>query len=225
VPDRTPLWAVVEGEADPPRQWLGFPVQPGLLRGRPTAGAAPARWRQWLAVELTAVAVFAALGARFGDSNLVVPLLLLGAALVAVSYVDVEHHRIPDRITFPTLALSLPLILAVSLDHDRPKTMQGALVGAVAYFAILFAAHLVSPRGMGFGDVKLALLMGVYLGWLGWDGSASGSIQYVLYGLMLGCVLGIVIGVGQIVVTRQRGEMPFGPALALACLVVLLWLP
>jgi leader peptidase (prepilin peptidase)/N-methyltransferase len=102
-----------------------------------------------------------------------------------------------------------------------------ALVGAVAYFLLLLVPHLVYPRGMGFGDVKLALVMGLYLGWLGWSSThpVGGPIQLVLYGLMLGCLLGVLFGGLSAIVTRRRGEFPFGPALALACVVVAFYAP
>jgi prepilin signal peptidase PulO-like enzyme (type II secretory pathway) len=169
--------------------------------------------------------VFALLGARYGDDLVIVPLLVLGAALVAVSVIDLRLLRIPDLVTFPTLAVSLVLVLAVSVLHDVPEADTGALVGMATYFVLLFVPHLVYPRGMGFGDVKLALVMGLYLGWLGWTDAhpVGGPIQLVLYGLMLGCTLGVVFGLLSRVVTRRGGEVPFGPALALACLVVVLF--
>ena len=91
------------------------------------------------------------------------------------------------------------------------------------YFGLLLVAHLVSPRGMGFGDVKLALLMGMFLGWLGWapDEQVVGPVRLVLYALVLGCVLGVVFGLAHRVLTKEREGFPFGPSLAVACLVVL----
>ena len=92
---------------------------------------------------------------------------------------------------------------------------------------LLFVPHLVYPAGMGFGDVKLALVMGLYLGWLGWapdsPTSYTGPLRLVLYALMLGCILGVVFGLVSQVATRRRGAFPFGPALALGCLVVVLF--
>lgn len=223
VPDRAPLRGSRDGEPCPPVEVLGVPAQPWLLRGgRTAAGALP---RRWLWVELTTALVFGLLGARYGDDLMVVPLLVLGAALVAVSVIDLQLLRIPDLVTFPTLALSLPLVLAVSLHHDVADAATGALVGMVAYFLLLFVPHLVYPRGMGFGDVKLALVMGLYLGWLGWSDAhpVGGPIQLVLYGLMLGCTLGVVFGLLSRAITKRSGEFPFGPALALACLVVVLF--
>lgn len=219
TPDRTPLRAVVDGEASPPHSWLGVPVQPWLLRGR----TGEAKARRWLAVELATVVVFAVLGHEFGRTEVVLPMLVLGAALVAISFVDLEHYRIPDRITFPALGLGGLGLLATSATLDLVDAVGGALVGAAAYFAILLVAHLVSPRGMGFGDVKLALLMGLFLGWVGWepDDAVMGPVRLVLNALVLGCLLGVVFGVGHRLLTREREGFPFGPSLAAACLLVL----
>jgi leader peptidase (prepilin peptidase) / N-methyltransferase len=222
VPDRAPLRGPCDGEASAPVQWGPVPAQPWLLRLGADRSTLP---RRWLWVELVTVAVLAVVGGRAGSDLSVVPLAVLGAALVAVSVIDLQLLRIPDRVTFPTLALAVPLVLAVSLDQDGGDAFRAGLIGALAYFVALLVPHLVYPRGMGFGDVKLALLMGLYLGWRGWEPEhpVAGPIANVLYGLMLGCILGVVFGVGHQLVTRRRGEFPFGPALALGCLVVVLW--
>ena len=191
------------------------------LRGAPRAE----RGTRWVAVELATIGVFAVLGAAFGDTEAVVPLLVLGAALVAVSAVDIEHYRIPDRITFPALGLSAASLMVVSLTLDVTGALGSAAVGSGAYFAILLLAHLVSPRGMGFGDVKLALLMGLFLGWWGYVTSPSPvaePIRLVLNALLLGCLLGVVFGLIHRAITKAREGFPFGPSLAVACLVVLL---
>lgn len=224
VPDRSPLRGPRDGEASRPGEVGGIPFQSWLLRrGRagPRGASLPPRW---LLVELVTAALFGVVAWRFGDDLAVVPLLVLAASLVAVSVIDLQLLRIPDRVTFPTLAVSLPLVVAVSLHHGTADEIRGALVGALAYFVLLLVPHLVYPRGMGFGDVKLALVMGLYLGWLGWDPvhPVAGPIQLVLYGLMLGCLLGVLFGVLSAVITKRRGEFPFGPALAVACLAVAL---
>ena len=223
VPDRIPLRVSIDGEAHPPRRWLGVPVQPGLFGGDPAAE----RRRRWIAVEVATIAVFAAFGTRYGTSSVTIPLLLLGAFLVTVSATDLEHLRIPDRVTFPVLAASLPLLVVVSVQHHVPRSLWAALFGAVVYFALLFLPHLAYPRGMGFGDVKMALVLGLYLGWLGWtptDGLLR-SFRFVLYGLVVGCAIGVAFGLAHAAVTKRRGEFPFGPALAVSCAVIAIWLP
>ncbi len=223
VPDRAPLHGPRDGEVVAPRSWLGLPAQPWITRGGREDGIAlPHRW---LWVEIVTVAVFAELAVQYGDSWTLAPLLVLGGCLVTVSVIDLQVQRIPDRITFPTLALALPAIIAVSAQQDTTDSLQAALIGSAAYFGFLFVTHLVYPAGMGFGDVKLALVMGLYLGWLGWSPEypVAGPVRLVFYALLLGCVLGVVFGVGVQVVTRRRGAFPFGPALALGCLVVVLF--
>lgn len=223
VPDKVSLRGARDGEACAPMEIVGAPFQPWLLRGG-SAGAVGLP-RRWLVVEVVTAALFAVFAARYGDDLVVVPLLVLVAALVAVSVIDLQLLRIPDRVTFPALALSIPLVLLVSLHHDAVGAFTAALIGSAAYFVALLLPHLVYPRGMGFGDVKLALLMGLHLGWLGWSEAhpVYGPIQLVLYALMLGCALGVVFGLVSAVATRRRGEFPFGPALALACVIVTLF--
>jgi leader peptidase (prepilin peptidase)/N-methyltransferase len=222
APAKAPLRGSIEGEADPPRAWLGVPVRPWLLR-RPSD---PSRRRaRWLAVELVTAAAFGVLAARFDSLEVALPLLVVVAGLVAVSFVDLEHLRIPDRITFPTLGLAVAAMAVVSFERDVPEALWGALAGGVAYFVLLLLPHLVYPRGMGFGDVKLALVMGAALGWLGSRSPDTAPLALVLQAMIVGCLLGVVFGIGHQVATRRRGEFPFGPALALGCYLILLSVP
>lgn len=223
VPDKLPLRGPREGEACAPMELAVVPLQPWLLRGGRSGDLTMPR--RWLWVELTTATVFAAFANELRTSLTLVPVLVLGAALVAVSVIDLQLLRIPDRVTFPALGIAVPLVVAASIQHDTPDQIRGALIGAIGYFVALLVPHLVYPRGMGFGDVKLALLMGLFLGWLGWSEvhPVAGPIQLVLYGLMLGCTLGVVFGLVHAVVSKRRGEFPFGPALALACVVVVLF--
>ncbi len=223
VPDKVALRGPRAGEVTPPQSWLGIPAQPWLLRfGRSPDGHLPMRW---LWVELVMAAGFAELTVQYGESSTLAPLLLLVACLVTVSVIDLQVQRIPDRITFPTFLLSLPAVIAVSIQQDASDRIQAALVGALAYFLFLFATHLVYPAGMGFGDVKLAAIMGLYLGWLGWTPELpiAGPLRLVFYALMLGCIMGVVFGLAVQAITRRRGAFPFGPALALGCFVVVLF--
>lgn len=221
APDKLPLRGPREGEPAPPVSWLGLGAQPWLLRrGRSATGhRLPARWAR---VEVLTGVAFGLLGGRYGDSLVVVPLLVLASCLIAVSVTDLQVLRIPDRITFPALAISTVLVVLVSLERGVGDAIRGALVGLVAYFLLLLLPHLAYPKGMGFGDVKLALVMGLHLGWLGWtaDAPVAGPVRLVLYALILGCVLGVAFGIAVAIASRRRGAFPFGPALALACFVV-----
>lgn len=226
VPDRLPLRGSRDGEADVAISILGVSAQPWLLRrGRAREGSRLPR--RWLVVELATALGFAGIGWRFGLGWTAAPLLVLTAALVAVSVVDLQLLRIPDRITFPALGASVLLVVAASVALDVPDAIRGAAVGMVTYFVLLLVPHLVYPRGMGFGDVKLALLMGLHLGWLGWSdaGPLAGPVRIVLYALVLGSAAGAVFGALVALSKRRNGAFPFGPALAASCYVLVLAAP
>ena len=147
------------------------------------------------------------------------------STLLAVSVVDLRVYRIPDRIVFPALGLTALLIVFATLAIVRPygdarEPLTYAVIGMFTYFAILFVFHVVYPAGMGFGDVKLALLMGLALGWVA--SSGPGAAYMVMIALFVGCVAGIVFGLAVRVVRGRGGAFPFGPALALGAIYVIL---
>jgi leader peptidase (prepilin peptidase)/N-methyltransferase len=165
-------------------------------------------------------ATFALMAARWEATTVLVPFLFLAAVLVVVSLIDLEHYRIPDKIVFPALGISTGLIAFVSvLEGFDTVFLRNAVIGSVAYFTLLLVPHLIYPKGMGFGDVKLALLMGLYLGWIYAD--PFRSVALIMWALVLGSLLGVLAGVGFAVVRGRRAEFPFGPALALGCLVAI----
>ena len=193
-------------------------------------------------VELLTAASFALAAARFHTWWVVVPFWLFFAMLVAVSTVDLFRYRIPDRLVFPTLAVGLAAIVVVSQHFDLPSAIAHAVIGALLFSGVLFLLSILPGGGMGFGDVKLALVLGLFLGWLSAD--VNGVVVLVFAALMLGSVLGAVMGlvVGFLRVKTQReilpdpdrdaGELlalpwtkqpfPFGPSLAIATMTAVL---
>jgi prepilin signal peptidase PulO-like enzyme (type II secretory pathway) len=99
--------------------------------------------------------------------------------------------------------------------------IRNAVIGSIAYFVLLLLPHLIYPKGMGFGDVKLALLMGLFLGWIYSD--PFQGIALIMWALVVGSLLGVVAGVGFAILRGRRAEFPFGPALALGCVVATLF--
>lgn len=163
------------------------------------------------------VALFAGLAVRYHDSWVLPAFLVLAAGLVALSVIDLEHFLLPNRIVYPLAAGTLALLTVAALGDDAWGALGRALLGGVVAMVALGVLHLVSPRSMGFGDVKLAFVLGLVLGWLGWS-------ELVL-GLFCGFLAGAVVGLALIVL-RHRGRkdhLPFGPFLAFGTLVVLLW--
>ena len=213
VPDKRPVSWPSPRTHPPILYWLRPPPDG-------TESSAPPR-PVGLAVEVATPLLFALSGIRWGASWVVVPYLVLFAALLVVSVIDIEHYRIPDRIVFPALGVSVPLIVVVSLVEGTPKSITCALVGAATYFVLLFIAHLVYPAGMGFGDVKLALLMGLFLGWVYAD--ILRGVTLVLFALMIGCVLGVVVGGVMALARGKNAAFPFGPALAASTVIAIMF--
>lgn len=187
-------------------------------------------WRRWFPVtELVTGGLFALAVHRLGWEWATIAVLFLVGALVALGGIDLRVYRIPDRINFPSMAVGFGLIAAASLIDDRPGAITGAAFGGFSYAALLFVFHIAYPRGMGWGDVKLAWLMGFYLGWIGWDGGAWTEqllrpFQYVLFAAALGSLVGVIMGGGYALIRRSlKVVFPYGPSLAVGCLVVVLW--
>jgi leader peptidase (prepilin peptidase) / N-methyltransferase len=187
-----------------------------LLRGRCRncgTGISP----RYPFVELLTGVMFAAVGARFAHSWVLPAYLVLTAALIALSAIDLEHYLLPNRIMYPTDAAFIALLAAGSAgDQDLGAFGRALVAGAIA-FAIFFVIHIVSPRGMGFGDVRLSFLLGVSLGWIGWGELAGGLFAGFLYGAVVGVVLIAVKVRGR----KQR--IPFGPFLAAGAMTFILF--
>lgn len=194
------------------------------------------------AVEIVTAVLFVAAVVRFDWSWVLIPFLLLFAMLVAVSVVDLYDYRIPDRIVFPTLAASIPLVLAASLVDDDPYGIVRGLIGALLFSGILFLTSLMPGGGMGFGDVKLALVLGFFLGYVGLN--LRGLVLLVFAALLIGSLLGVVMGIGVVALLTRLGRdvladpdaeydladrswskqpIPFGPSLAIATVVAVLF--
>ena len=186
-----------------------------LLRGRCHSCAEPIPIRYPL-VELGTGVLFAAMAARFGADWALPGYLVFVSALLAVSAIDLERFLVPNRIVYPSLVASLALLGVAALLEPDGGAFVRALVGAVAASGGLFALALLYPRGMGMGDVKLALLLGLYLGWL--------SLGHVVLGLFLGFLLGSVVGIALLVagVRGRKDHLPFAPFLATGAVLAVL---
>src|SRR3712207_4211178 len=119
-------------------------------------------------VEASCGVLFAVVAARFGAEWELPAYLVLTAALLAISLIDLEHFIVPDRITAPLTVAALALLGLAALAEGNGWRFGRAVLGALAFFAFLLLLNLLYPEGMGMGDVKLAFSLGLFLGWLGW---------------------------------------------------------
>ena len=186
-----------------------------LLRGRCRRCGTSISARYPL-VELLTAALFAAVGARFADDWVLPAYLVLTAGLIAISVIDLEHFLIPNRVLYPTGFLGGALLIAGSALEDEWGAMGRALLGALCAFAFFFTLHVIVPRGMGFGDVRLSFLLGLFLGWLGW--------AELFFGLFTGFLLGAIIGAALIAFGKRgrKQHIPFGPFLAAGTMIFIL---
>ncbi len=186
-----------------------------LLRGRCRACGEPISVHYPL-LELACGTLFAAVAWRVGASWLLPGLLLLVWLLLVLAVIDARTRRIPNALTYPLApVLAVLLILGALLDGDPAAALRIPLAG-LAGFAVLLVIALVNPRGMGMGDVKLAGVIGLGLGALGWG--------EVIVGLFAGFLLGGLAAIALLATgTRTRRDaIPFGPYLALGAIAALL---
>lgn len=174
-----------------------------LLRGRCFDCAAPISIRYPLVEAGTAV-LFVAVAAKFGWSWELPAYLYLAAVAIALAAIDIDLMRLPDKIVLPSYAVAPLLLLpAVLAEHSWHAAVRGLAAAALLYAGYWILAVL--PKGMGGGDVKLAPLLGFYLGWLGWSSVAIGALA----GFLLGAVAGVALMAARAATRKSR--IPFGP--------------
>lgn len=246
IPDRTPL--SVRSRCPHCGHQLGrietTPVVSWFVRRGRCRHCGDAITPAYPVVELASMGLVVLVAIRFGWDWTILPPLVMVVSLLALSVIDIYVYRLPDRLVFPALLLSAVGMVVAAVAIDRPGALLRALAGLALYGGILLVLHLVSPRGMGFGDVKLSLLLGLHLGWVAgttWIGWVS-VFRLVFYALLLGCLIGVIGGLLLAVTRRVVGtevladpeavagqptrllshSMPFGPALAAGTVIVVL---
>ena len=169
-------------------------------------------------VELLTGVLFAAVGARFAHSWALPAYLVLTAALIALSAIDLEHYILPNRIVYPIDVAVIVLLAVASARRARlGRVRPGRCSRGASRSRSSSSSTSSSPRGMGFGDVRLSFLLGLSLGWLGWGEVAGGLFAGFLYGAVVGVVLIAVK------VRGRKQQIPFGPFLAAGTMTFVLF--
>jgi leader peptidase (prepilin peptidase)/N-methyltransferase len=200
--------------------WQNIPVISWLfLRGRCASCKAPISVRYPL-IELFTGLLSGLVVWQHGSGVTTAFLLLLIWGLIALTMIDIDHQLLPDKITLPLLWLGL----AFSLLHEATDTLPfpntqaaviGAIVGYLSLWSVYWAFKLTTGKeGMGYGDFKLLAVLGAWLGW-----------QMVPLIILLSAVVGTVVGVSMILLLKHDRQVPipFGPYLAGAGFIALLW--
>ena len=184
-----------------------------LLRGRCSSCKVPISMRYPLVEAATAI-MFLAVAMHFGPTIQSLAALGLTAVFIALTGIDIDHQLLPDDLTLTLLWCGLFASL-FGVFTDPVSSIIGALAG---YLSLWFVYHLfrllTGKEGMGYGDFKLLAAIGAWLGW-----------QMLPLIILLSSLVGAVIGLLMIGLKRHRSTqpMPFGPFIALAGWIALMW--
>ena len=184
-----------------------------LLGGRCADCRAPISARYPL-VEAGTAALFVAVTVRFGLSWELPAYLYLAGVAVVLAVIDLDTMRLPDAIVLPSYGVAVGLLTPAMVAEGGWAAGVRSLIAAAALFALYYALATVHG-GMGFGDVKLAFLLGLYLGFLGW--------QFLAVGAFAGFVLGGVAGAVLLAAGRgtRKTKLPFGPSMLAGALLAI----
>ena len=191
------------------------PLRPVL----PPAGRCPAcRARLGppaLTVELTTAVVLALLAARIHPALVLAALCWLAVAAIPLACIDAATRRLPDLLTAAAFAGTAALLLAAAAASGHWSSLGRALLGGAAFAGFCLLLLLISPSGMGPGDVKLAASLGTALGWLGWAALIAGALASF--------VLAAAYGLALLATGRASGktQLPFGPFMIAGTFLVL----
>jgi len=185
------------------------------LRGRCRYCQASVPWRL-LWVEIATGVVFALLAWNYG-LNPALGIMIFYACLFTVIFViDLEHGLILNKVVYPSLvvALLLALLPRLWLTQWIVTGIANAAIGGAIGFALFLLIAVISRGGMGWGDVKLAGLIGLATGF-----------PLVFLSIIMGAILGGIVAVAMVIAKKKqrRQTIPFGPFLAVAAMITLLW--
>lgn len=152
-----------------------------------------------------------------GATALLPGYLFFAATTIALVLTDLDHKRLPDRIVFTGTGLTVALFIGGSVLEGETSRLPAAFGGGLAYLVLFFVLFMMTPGGFGFGDVKLAFLLGFVMAYSGW-------VELVV-GIFLAFLIGGAAGTAIMLFTNRgrKAKMPFGPAMMAAAWVAAVW--
>jgi leader peptidase (prepilin peptidase) / N-methyltransferase len=170
-----------------------------------------------IVIELATAGTFVLFALKFGDTAPLPAYCILGAVLVAQTWIDLHTQRLPRAITYTGMVCGGIALTITAIVIDEPERIWMTAFGAVIALVTMWLIYWVSKGGMGEGDVRLAPLLGMYLGWL--------NPGIVLPGLFFGFIAGAVFGVAMMAGDKAgpRTTLPLGPFLAVGTVVAIFY--
>jgi leader peptidase (prepilin peptidase)/N-methyltransferase len=167
-------------------------------------------------VEVATAALWVAVALRFGWSWTTPAVDAFVAGLVALACIDLEKYLLPKRVVYPTAGASATFLVVATIWGGEWHRLGIAAIGAAIAFGVFFALNWVNPRWLGFGDVRLAGVIGLVLGWLG--------LPYLLVGLLAANLAGLIVAVVLIGTGRMKRDtpIPYGVFLSAGSVVAVL---
>lgn len=217
IPEGRPLVApgsACPGCGHPIRPYDNIPVLSYLIlkgRCRNCGGRISPRY---IAVELITAVIALFLFQQYGFSLQFLSAFVFAAALVVVTFIDLEHGIIPDVITLPGIPLfMIPAVLVMGVSF-LDAFLGAAVGGGVLYLIAEGYGFFTGREGMGGGDIKLLAMLGAFMGW-----------QSLVFVLLVSSLLGSIVGIGVMVAKHEgmRYAIPFGPFLAVSALAYIFW--
>jgi leader peptidase (prepilin peptidase)/N-methyltransferase len=192
--------------------------------GRKCTTCAEDRPSSWFLYPLACAAACGASALVLGNAPILPAMMLLCIIGVAAATVDIRTMLIPKKLAWGGLAVGSVAVVATSVwmwagtnlpfepYFDRIKS---AFLGAAIYLGLFLVIALISPRGIGLGDVRLAAVLGLYLGWI--------DLRLVLWGILIGSIAGLIVGLASRRMGDRSQPYPYGPGMVVGT-VVAIWL-
>ena len=198
------------------KAWENIPVLSYLALGGKCSSCKTKISLRYPSVEFITGMLSGLVGVTYGATWLTLALLLLTWSLITLTLIDIDHQLLPDDITIPLIWLGL---LVNTLDFEFGVSLRDAVIGAIAGYLVLWVFYwvfkfVIGKDGMGYGDFKLLAALGAWMGW-----------QNLLPIIILSSSAGAVFGILMIIIKKrdQSLPIPFGPYLAGAGFIMLIW--
>jgi leader peptidase (prepilin peptidase) / N-methyltransferase len=161
--------------------------------------------------------LFGSAALRFGWHVILAPYCVFFAMLVTIAVTDLTHRLVPRRLVYGGMALIVPLLVVTAGQAGTWHDLLGSVVAGALAFGLFFAVWWFVPRGMGFGDVRLAGAIGFTVGYL--------SLLHAYLAFLAGFVVGMLFGLAVIAVSSsgRRTRIPFAPSLGAGAVIAVLW--